>query len=145
MIDRMDAIEASQRTCSTHVIRDDNNDEEVDTIKEQQEEQITIEQRMIKVINKIGGKPKLDTLVYFGSLNPEELIDQIGEIKKIFEFEKIRDPRRVRFSSTKLRIHASLWWNELQLNKECSGREKIKTWDRMVLEMKRKFFLWITL
>ena len=48
-------------------------------------------------------------------------------MEKIFEFEQIRDPRRVRFASTKLRRHASLWWDKLQLNRKCSGREKIKT------------------
>ena len=59
-------------------------------------------------------------------------------MKKIFEFEQIRDPRRVRFASSKLRSHASLWWDTLQLNR--GDREKVKTWDRMVSEMKCNFF-----
>ena len=103
---------------------------------------MTMEERMIKAISSIGGKPKLDTHVYSGSLNPEELIDWIGEMEKFFEFEQIRDPRRVRFARlTKLISHSSLWWDKLQLNRESSGREKIKTWDMMVIEMKHKFFL----
>ena len=36
---------------------------------------MTIEERMISAINSIGGKPKLDTPIYFSSLNPKELID----------------------------------------------------------------------
>ena len=98
-----------------------------------------MEERMIRASSSIGGKLKLDTLVF--SLNPKELLDWIGEMEKFFEFEYIRDPRRVRFSSTKLRSHASLWWDKLQVNRESSGREKIKTWDRMVSEMKCKFSL----
>ena len=62
-------------------------------------------------------------------------------MEKLFEFEQTRDPRIVMFSSTKLISHASLWWDRLQLNRECSFREKIKTQDRMVLKMKRKFLL----
>ena len=70
---------------------------------------MTMEERMIKAITSIGGQPKLDTPIYFNSLNPKELIDWIREIENFFEFEHIRDPRRVRFSSRKLRSHASLW------------------------------------
>ena len=67
------------------------------------------------------------------------MIDLIGEMEKFFDFEKIRDPMRVRFASTKLKSHAFLWWDKLQLNRECSGKGKFKTWDRMVLEWKCKF------
>lgn len=35
------------------------------------EEQITMKERMIKAIINIGGEPKLDTHVYYGSLNPK--------------------------------------------------------------------------
>ena len=53
-------------------------------------------------------------------------------MQKSFEFEKIKDPRRVGFDSTKLRSHASFWRDNLQLNRECGGREKIRTWDTMI-------------
>ena len=50
---------------------------------------MTIEERMIKAINSNGGKPKLDTPIYFGCLNIEELIHWIGEMEKFFEFDRI--------------------------------------------------------
>ena len=53
---------------------------------------MTIEERIIKAISNIKGKPRLDTHVYYNSLNHKELIDWIGEMEKLFEFEKIRDP-----------------------------------------------------
>ena len=62
-------------------------------------------------------------------------------MEKSFEFEKIGDPRRVRFSSLKLRSCASLWWHKLQLNRESSGTKKIKTWDRMVSKLKCKILI----
>lgn len=119
MMARMDAIEATQRRGITHVIRDHNEEEEeLETIKEEQEEHMTMEERMIRVINSVGGKPKLDTPIYSNCLNPKELIDWIGEMEKFFEFKKISDRRRVRFASMKLRSHASLWWDKLQWNKK---------------------------
>lgn len=96
---------------------------------------------MIRAISSIRSKPNLDTHVYSGSLNPEELIECIGEVENLFEFGKILYPWRFRFVSTKLRRHASLWWVNWKLNIECSGREKIKTWDRMVSKLKCNFFL----
>ena len=88
MMARIDSIEATQRRGITHVISDDSNDdEELETIREEHEEQMTMEERMIKAISSIGGKPKLDTHVYSGSINPEELIDWIGEMEKYFEIE----------------------------------------------------------
>ena len=58
---------------------------------------------MIIAISNIEGKPKLDTSIYSCSLNPEELIDWMGEMENFYEFEKIRDLRRVRVASTKLK------------------------------------------
>ena len=68
MISRMDSIEVTERRGITHVIRDDNDDEEeVEPVREEREEQMTIEERMIRAINSIGAKPKLDIAVYSGS------------------------------------------------------------------------------
>jgi hypothetical protein len=32
-----------------------------------------------------------------------------------------------------------LWWDELQADRHCKGKKKIKSWDRMVVKMKAKF------
>ena len=128
----MDAIEATQSIGIAHGMQDNSHDEEeTETTREEQEE-MTVEDIMIKAINNIGNKPRIDTPIYFGSFNPKELIDWIGEMEKYFEIEWITDPMRVRFSITKLRSHASLWWDKLQLNRECGGKQSIKAQDRIV-------------
>jgi hypothetical protein len=40
-----------------------------------------------------------------------------------------------------LKGHASLWWDELQADRHCKGKQKIKSWDRMIVKMKAKFIL----
>jgi hypothetical protein len=40
---------------------------------------------------------------------------------------------------TKLKFHATLWWNELQADTNRKGTSKIKNWDRMIVKFKRKF------
>jgi hypothetical protein len=32
-----------------------------------------------------------------------------------------------------------LWWDELQADRHCKGKQKIKSWDRMITNMKEKF------
>jgi hypothetical protein len=32
-----------------------------------------------------------------------------------------------------------LWWDELQADRRCKGKQKIKSWDRMIAKMKAKF------
>jgi hypothetical protein len=32
-----------------------------------------------------------------------------------------------------------LWWDELQDDRHCQGKQKIKSWDRMIAKMKVKF------
>jgi hypothetical protein len=38
-----------------------------------------------------------------------------------------------------LKGHAALWWDELQADRRCKGKKKIKSWDRMIVKMKAKF------
>jgi hypothetical protein len=38
-----------------------------------------------------------------------------------------------------LKGHAALWWDELQDDRRCKGKQKIKRWDRMIAKMKAKF------
>ena len=35
--------------------------------------------------------------------------------------------------------HATLWWDELQADRLCKGKQKIKSWERMIAKMKAKF------
>jgi hypothetical protein len=39
----------------------------------------------------------------------------------------------------RLKGHATLWWDELQVDRRCQGKKKIKSWDRMIAKMKEKF------
>lgn len=44
----------------------------------------------------------------------------------------------MKIASTKLKGHASLWWEHLQTDRQSKGKEKIKTWVKMV-KLKGKF------
>ena len=56
-------------------------------------------------------RPKIEIPIYEGGLNPEELIDWINGMEKFFDYEETEDEKKVKFSVTKLKGHATLWWD----------------------------------
>jgi hypothetical protein len=77
--------------------------------------------------------------VYEGNLDVEELLDWIRALDKYFDYEDVEEDKKVKHVITRLKGHATLWWDELQADRRCKGKQKIKSWDRMVAKMKAKF------
>ena len=46
-------------------------------------------------------------------------------MEEFFEFKEIEDLKRVKFTNTKLKGHASIWWEEIQLERGRRGKDKI--------------------
>ena len=98
-----------------------------------------VEERLFRAITKFGKRPTIVVGVFSGNLKPDELIDWINELEEYFEYEDIRDPDRVKFAKAKLKGHAKIWWQEVQLERNRRGKEKITRWDRMVDKLKKQF------
>jgi hypothetical protein len=107
------------------------------------EEEVTAEdastERLIKAIARMSSKTKMDIPVYEGNLDAEELLDWIRALDTYFDYEDIEEDKKVRHAVTKLKGHAALWWDELQADRRSKGKQKIKSWDRMIAKMKAKF------
>jgi hypothetical protein len=96
-------------------------------------------ERLIKSITRMSSKTKMDIPVYEGSLDAEELLDWIRALDTYIDYEDIKEDKKVKHVVTKLKGHAALWWDELQADRRCKGKKKIKSWDRMIAKMKAKF------
>jgi hypothetical protein len=77
--------------------------------------------------------------MYERNLDVEELLDWIRDLDKYFDYEDVKEDKKVKHAVTRLKGHATLWWDELQANIHFKGKKKIKSWDRMVANMKSKF------
>jgi len=44
-----------------------------------------------------------------------------------------------RHDFTRLKLNATMWWDELQTDMRSKGKQKIKIWDQMVDNIKEKF------
>ena len=78
---------------------------------------------------------------FSGKLNPKDLIDWIGELGGYFELENIKHMFRMRLAQTKLKRNATLWWKELQRDREEEGEMNITRWRLMVTNLKARVIL----
>ena len=119
---------------------EDNEEEEMGQEREGQGEVLNqVEERLFRAINKFGKRPIIDVCVFSRNLKLDELIDWINDLEEYFEYEDIRDPDRVKFAKANLKGHAKIWWQEVQLEINIRGKEKITRWDRMVDKLKKQF------
>jgi hypothetical protein len=137
--ERLEEMEIAQRRIASVGDLSDSYSE----IEAKREEEVAAEdaanEHLIKAIAWMGAKARMDLPVYEGSMDAEELLDWIRDLDTYFNYEDIEEDKKVRHAVTRLKRHATLWWDELQANRHCKGKQKIKSWDRMIAKMKAKF------
>jgi hypothetical protein len=99
----------------------------------------TTEEKLLRLVTKVGARPKMEVPMYEGNLNVDELLDWINAMDKYFDYEEVDEENKVKHAVTRLKGHATLWWDELQEDRRRKGKAKIRSWDRMVAKFKRKF------
>jgi hypothetical protein len=132
-------METAQRhTASAGDLSDSESEAEAE-----REEEVAVEyasnEHLIRAIARMGARAKMDIPVYEGNLDAEELLDWIRALDTYFDYEDVEEDKKVKHAITRLKGHATLWWDELQADKRCKGKKKIKSWDRMITKMKEKF------
>ena len=75
-------------------------------------------------MSRENSKPTIEVVPYDGKLDPNDVLDWISDVEIVV---------------TRLKGHASLWWENLQMDRQRRGMEKIKAWPKMVNKMKNKF------
>jgi hypothetical protein len=137
---RLDAMEIAQRrTVDVGDISEADSENEVGNEREEVAVEDAADERLFKVVARIGARAKMEIPIYEGNLDVEELLDYIIAMDKYFDYEDVEEDKKVKHHVTRLKGHATLWWDELQADKRCKGKQKIKSWDRMVAKMKAKF------
>jgi hypothetical protein len=136
---RLEDMETTQR-CTVNV--GDLSDSESE-IEVEHEEEVAAEdaanEHLIKAIARMGARAKMDIPVYEGNLDADELLEWIRSLDTYFDYEDVEEDKKVKHVVTRLKGHAALWWDELQADRRCKGKQNIKSWDRMITKMKEKF------
>jgi hypothetical protein len=137
---RLDAMEKTQRrTIETGDICEVDSENEAGHEGEEVAVEDAADERLFRVVSRIGAREKMGIPVYEGNLDVEELLEWIRALDKYFDYEDVEEERKVKHPITRLKGHATLWWDELQAERRYKGKHKIKSWDRSVANMKAKF------
>jgi hypothetical protein len=137
---RLDAMETAQR-CTVDVgdISEDESENDAGNEGEEVAVEDVVDECLFKAIARIGAREKMEIPMYEGNLDVEEILDWIRDLYKYFDYEDVEEDKKIKHAITRLKGQAALWWDELQADKRCKGKQKIKSWDRMVAKMKDKF------
>ena len=130
---RLAAVEAGGRRNPA-----DDSDEDI-AEPEDEFEGVTPELRLLKSVLMSSHKPKHELSTYDGSLSADVLLDWLSEVNKYFEFEETSEDKQVKFAATKLKGHASLWWDSVQAERKRQRKQPIRKWARMEAKLKEKF------
>lgn len=60
------------------------------------------------MLAKASGRLKLEIPLYEENLNVKELMDWISAIDKYFDYAEVEDKNKVKFTSTRLKGHATI-------------------------------------
>jgi hypothetical protein len=125
---RLEEMETSQRrTVSARDLSDSKSEIEVENEEEEVAAEDAANKRLIRDIARMGAREKMDILVYEGNLDAEELLDWIRSLDTYFDYEDVEEDKKVKHAVTRLKGHATLWWDELQANRRIKGKQKIKS------------------
>ena len=91
------------------------------------------------MLSRENSNPTTEVVPYDGKLAKIVVLDWISDMEKFFEYKNTPNNRMVKIAVTRLKGHASLWWEHLQTDRQRRGKDKIKTWPKMVNKVKKKF------
>jgi hypothetical protein len=134
---RLETMEEAQRRAPDIGDVIDAESEEVEVEEATGEE--VVEECLLREVFRLGGIAKIEVPMYEGNLYTEELLDWIISMGKHFNSEYVDEEKKVKQADTRLKGHATLWWDELQAERRSKDKQRINIWDRMVAKLKAKF------
>jgi hypothetical protein len=136
---RLDAMETTQRQTTNVGDVSEVESENEARVEEEVAAEDTAEECLFRAVAIIGAREKMEIPMYEGNLDVEELLDWFRALDNYFDYEDVEEDKKVKHAVTILKGHATLWWDELQADRRCKGKQGIKSWNRMVAKMKAKF------
>jgi hypothetical protein len=79
-------------------------------------------EHLLKAVVKLGARENINIPMYEGNLDTEEFLDWIRAMDKYFNYEDVKEKKKARHVVTRLKGHATLWWDELQVDRRTKGK-----------------------
>ncbi|XP_039118780.1 uncharacterized protein LOC120254819 [Dioscorea cayenensis subsp. rotundata] len=65
---------------------------------------------------------KVDIPEFEGRMQPDEFVDCLHTVERVFDFKDVSDDRKVKLAALKLRKYVGLWWENLKRKRVREGR-----------------------
>ena len=82
---------------------------------------------------------KVEIPEFEGKLDPEDFLDWLHTIERVFEYKDIPKDKKVKLIALRLRKYASLWWTNLCAKRVRERKSKIRTWEKVKSKHKARF------
>ena len=56
---------------------------------------------------------KVEIPEFEGQLNPDEFIEWMNTVERVFEYKDVPDDKKIKLVALKLRRYASIWWSNI--------------------------------
>ena len=76
------------------------------------------------MLSRENPKPIVEVVPYDGKLDTNVVLDWILDMDKFFGYEKTPNNKKVKIAVTRLKGHASLWWEHLQTGRQRRENER---------------------
>ena len=84
-------------------------------------------------------KQKVDIPHFTGEEQAEEVLDWLNEVERVIKFLNLPENKRVKPVAIKLKGYASSWWQQVQMTRVQSEKEKIQSWTKMQQQIWSQF------
>jgi len=82
---------------------------------------------------------KVEILEFEGQLNPDNFLDWLNTVGRVFEYKDIPNDKKVKLVALKRRRYALIWWNNVLSKRARKGKGKVRSWRKMRFKLKAKF------
>ncbi|PWA39125.1 reverse transcriptase domain-containing protein [Artemisia annua] len=82
---------------------------------------------------------KIEIPEFEGKAHPDDFIDWLSTIERIFDLRDVPDQLKVKLVAIKLRKYASLWWDHVKKQRSRDGKSRVETWAKMKKLLQEKF------
>ncbi|VFQ83119.1 unnamed protein product [Cuscuta campestris] len=89
--------------------------------------------------DKSGSDFKVDIPIFEGKNDPDEFLEWLKTVERVFDFKEVSDEKKVKIVALKFRKYASTWWSNTKTKRNRDEKPPVDTWQKKKTLLKKKF------
>ncbi|KAJ4708851.1 Mutant gag-pol polyprotein [Melia azedarach] len=95
-----------------------------------------------KVVSKRDsnlGSIKMKVPTFQGKNDPKLYLEWERKVEHVFDYHNCSEKKKVKLAAVEFIDYASIWWDQLVINRRKNGEKPIRSWEEMKLVMRKRF------